>query len=120
MRLGAPSGGLLYAAARREKQDAQAAAVAAQAQMETEVSAARAELSAAQKQAKTDIEKASSSADSKMREYVDKFRDQVRWWGVKLHMFEALSACILPHILIAWTMHCNTLPLNPEIPKEVS
>eukprot|EP00878_Enallax_costatus_P033337 GHUV01036756.1.p1 GENE.GHUV01036756.1~~GHUV01036756.1.p1 ORF type:complete len:405 (+),score=164.28 GHUV01036756.1:265-1479(+) len=67
-----------YFLARREKQDAQAAAVAAQAQMETEVAAATAELAAAQKQAKADIEKASSNADSKMREYVDKFRDQVR------------------------------------------
>jgi multidrug efflux pump subunit AcrA (membrane-fusion protein) len=65
-------------AARREKQDAQAAAAAAQAQMVTDVAAARAELAAAQRQARAEVEKASAAADSRMRDYVDKFRDQVR------------------------------------------
>lgn len=67
-----------YILARREKQDAQAAAAAAQAQMVSDVAAARAELAAAQRQARAEIEKASAAADSRMRDYVDKFRDQVR------------------------------------------
>ncbi|KAF6256024.1 hypothetical protein COO60DRAFT_1627324 [Scenedesmus sp. NREL 46B-D3] len=72
-------GGVADKAARREKQDAQAAAAAAQAQMVSDVAAARAELAAVQRQARAEVDKASAAADSRMREYVDKFRDQVRW-----------------------------------------
>uniref|UniRef100_A0A383VMW0 Uncharacterized protein n=1 Tax=Tetradesmus obliquus TaxID=3088 RepID=A0A383VMW0_TETOB len=67
-----------YILARREKQDAQAAAAAAQAQMVSDVAAARAELAAAQRQARAEVEKATAAADRSMRDYVDKFRDQVR------------------------------------------
>eukprot|EP00879_Flechtneria_rotunda_P025394 GHRR01026982.1.p1 GENE.GHRR01026982.1~~GHRR01026982.1.p1 ORF type:complete len:389 (+),score=177.76 GHRR01026982.1:261-1427(+) len=67
-----------YILGRREKQEAESAAAAAKAQMASEVSAACSELAAAKRQAKADIEKATSTADTKTREYVDKFRDQVR------------------------------------------
>jgi hypothetical protein len=43
----------------------------------SEVSAARSQLAAVRRQARADIEKAAAAADSKQREYVDKFRDQV-------------------------------------------
>jgi F0F1-type ATP synthase membrane subunit b/b' len=46
--------------------------------MVSDVAAARAELAAAQRQARAEVEKASAAADRSMREYVDKFRDQVR------------------------------------------
>jgi len=64
-------------AARREKQEAQAAAAAAEAQLVKEVSAAQAALAAARRQARADVDKAESRADSKTREYVDKFREQM-------------------------------------------
>jgi hypothetical protein len=46
--------------------------------MVSDVAAARAELAAAQRQARADVDKASAAADTRMRDYVDKFRDQVR------------------------------------------
>jgi hypothetical protein len=45
--------------------------------MVTEVSAARSQLSAVRRQARADTEKAAAAAESRTREYVDKFRDQV-------------------------------------------
>ncbi|KAF8064637.1 ccdc77 [Scenedesmus sp. PABB004] len=67
-----------YILARREKQEAQAAAAAAAAQMAAEVGAARGELAAARRAARAQVERAASSADGKMREYVERFREQVR------------------------------------------
>lgn len=45
--------------------------------MVSEVSAARSQLAAARRQARAEVEKAAAAADGKMREYVDKFREQV-------------------------------------------
>lgn len=67
----------LSRAARRDRQDAQDATAAAQAQMVSEVSAARSQLAAARRQARAEVDKAAAAADGKMREYVDKFREQV-------------------------------------------
>lgn len=46
--------------------------------MVSEVSAARSQLAAVRRQARADTEKAAAAADHKTREYVDKFREQVR------------------------------------------
>jgi hypothetical protein len=50
--------------------------------MVADVSAARGQLAAIKRQARADTDKAAAAADAKMREYVDKFREQV-WVGVR-------------------------------------
>jgi len=45
--------------------------------MVSEVSAARSQLAAVQRQARADTQKAAAAAEGRTREYVDKFRDQV-------------------------------------------
>lgn len=87
---------LLPYAARRQRQEAQDAAAAAQAQMVTEVSAARSQLAAVKRQARADTDKAAAAADTKMREYVDKFREQVRcdvMCGDVLYCTEVCQGC---------------------------
>lgn len=44
------------------------------------MSAARSQLNAVRRQARADTEKAAAAAESKTREYVDKFREQVCAW----------------------------------------
>lgn len=106
-------------AARREKQDAQAAAAAAQAQMVADVAAARAELAAAQRQARADVERAAASADSKMREYVDKFREQVRacaevWQVLKCSSSDRRRwAAVLCALCAAWRSATKLLSCPP-------
>jgi hypothetical protein len=67
--------------ARREKQEAEATAAAAQAQMAAEVAAAQADADTVKRAARVEAEKAAVASDSKMKEYVAQFRDQVRWCG---------------------------------------
>lgn len=71
-------------AARRERQDAEARAVAAEAQMKQEVAAAHEATTAAKRQAKHDVEKATAVSENKMKDYVDKFREQVQWHCMQL------------------------------------
>lgn len=58
--------------------------------MVSEVSAARSQLSAVRRQARADTEKAAAAAESRTREYVDKFRDQVGVQGTAAdgHVFQ--------------------------------
>lgn len=102
-------------AARREKQDAQAAAAAAQAQMVSDVAAARAELAAAQRQARAEVEKASAAADSRMRDYVDKFRDQVRSSSVMRSTCMLGSSCRTT--LLALLDCCKWLRVDVGVPR---
>ncbi len=99
---------LLVTAARREKQDAEAAAAAAQAQMVAEVKAARDEAAAQRKQHRAELETAKEGADSKMKEYVGKFREQVRLLELA-KCLQASIVCVLTNILSP--MSC--LPPHP-------
>ena len=64
-------------AARREKQEAEATALAAAAQMTDAIKSASADAGAVKKAAARELERAKEAADGRMREYVDKFREQV-------------------------------------------
>ncbi|KIZ06949.1 Coiled-coil domain-containing protein 77 [Monoraphidium neglectum] len=67
-----------YIEARRARQDAEARAAAAEAQMHREVDAARADSVRERRAAKQEARDAAAVAEARMREYVDRFREQVR------------------------------------------
>jgi hypothetical protein len=72
-------------AARRQRHEAEESALAAKAQMQQEVRQAQQDAAAAKRAARMEVERAKEGADSRMREYMDRFREQVnipggRYW----------------------------------------
>ena len=104
--------------------------------MMSEVAAARAETEVAARAAKQEVEKAQASADGKMKEYVDKFREQVRRLEgrhVSAAFLAVISACLAQHqelwgpkpcryvLLSARASTANTIYSAPDrMPVEVA
>ncbi|KAI8466961.1 MAG: hypothetical protein J3K34DRAFT_524115 [Monoraphidium minutum] len=81
-----------YIEARRARQDAEARAAAAEAQMVQEVDAARAESARERRAARAEARDAAAAGEARMREYVDRFREQVRAREEELTNLSSLHA----------------------------
>ncbi|GBF99207.1 hypothetical protein Rsub_12466 [Raphidocelis subcapitata] len=81
-----------YIQARAAQQAAEERAAAAEARMEQQVKAAQSEAARAQRVARHEARQESSAAEAKMREYVARFREQVRARDEELSRLSALHA----------------------------